>query len=254
MSDYEPNDSVAIVNGVGEAVERIRTEGFAIIPDLVDGARLAKLSDDSDALLHPIDNQPGLNGTRVTGRMFKGLFRSSRAFDDIVVNPTIMAVVSGVLAPGKPRRHHYGTGPGIQLSTAMIKDVQPGENIRALHQDDGYFPIPRPRQPLVVNTLLAIDPFTAANGGTTLVPGSHLWKKRLEPDHDFVTVEMDAGSILMFDGALWHGHGPNTTRDQCRRALNLYYSCHWLRQIEGHYCGLPEAEVHGLPETLKALL
>lgn len=246
----------AIAPTIEAAVERIRTEGFAVIPNLVDEDRLARLSEDSDALLHPIPNQPGLNGTRATGRMFKGLIRSSRAFDDIVVHPTILAVVRGVLVDSKQTNAGYygGAFRDIQLSTAMIKDVQPGEGIRTLHQDDGFFPIPRPRQPLAVNTLLAIDPFTVENGATRVVPRSHHWSKTLEPDHDFVTVEMDAGSILMFNGAVWHGRGPNTTADRCRRALNLYYSCSWLRQVDGHYCGLPEVEVERLPGTLKALL
>lgn len=244
------------MTNVEAAVERIRTEGFAVIENLVDEDRLARLSDDSDALLHPTPNQPGLNGTRATGRMFKGLFRTSRAFDDIIVHPTVLGVVRGVLVGSKQTKPgFYGGGfRGIQLSTAMIKDVQPGQDIRAMHQDDGFYPIPRPRQPLTVNTLLAIDPFAVENGATRLVPRSHLWSKRIEPDHDFVTVEMDAGSILMFDGAVWHGRGPNTTAGQCRRALNLYYSCSWLRQLDGHYCGLPEVDVHRLPATLQALL
>ena len=244
------------MTNVEAAVERIRTEGFAVIENLVDEDRLARLSDDSDALLHPTPNQPGLNGTRATGRMFKGLFRSCRAFDDIIVHPTILGVVRGVLVGSKQTKPgFYGGGfRGIQLSTAMIKDVQPGEDIRAMHQDDGFYPIPRPRQPLTVNTLLAIDPFAVENGASRLVPRSHHWSKRIEPDHDFVTVEMDAGSILMFDGAVWHGRGPNTTAGQCRRALNLYYSCSWLRQLDGHYCGLPEVDVHRLPTTLQALL
>ena len=245
----------AVTPSIEAAVERIGTEGFAVIPNLVDEDRLARLSDDSDALLHPVPNQPGLNGTRATGRMFKGLFRSSRAFDDIIVHPTILAVVRGVLVGSEQTKTgYYGGFRGIRLSTTMIKDVQPGEDIRALHQDDGFFPIPRPHQPLAVNTLLAIDPFTVANGATRVVPRSHHWSKKLEPDHDFETVEMDPGSILTFNGAVWHGRGPNTTADRCRRALNIFYSCSWLRQLEGHYCGLPEVEVDRLPATLKALL
>ena len=246
----------ATTPSIEAAVERIGTEGFTVIPNLIDEDRLARLSDDSDALLHPIPNQPGLNGTRATGRMFKGLFRSSRAFDDIIVHPRILAVVRGVLVGSAQTEADYygGAFRDIQLSTAMIKDVQPGEDIRTLHQDDGFFPIPRPRQPLAVNTLLAIDPFTLENGATRVVPRSHHWSRRLEPAHDFVTVEMEAGSILMFNGAVWHGRGPNTTADHCRRALNLYYSCSWLRQVDGHYCGLPEADVDLLPAPLKALL
>lgn len=242
------------MTSVDGAVERIRTEGFAVLPDIIDESRLQRLSEDAEGLLHPVPNQPGRNGTLVTGRMFKGLLRASRAFDDLVVHRTITAVAAGVLAPAVRKGSRFVHSRGIQLSTAMIKDVQPGEDIRALHQDDVYIPLPRPRQPLVVNTLLAIDPFTVENGATRLVPRSHRWSRRIEPEHDFVTVAMDAGSILLFDGAVWHGRGPNTTADRCRRALNLYYSCSWLRQVEGHYCGLPEADVDRLPEALKALL
>ena len=64
----------AVTHSIEAAVERIGTEGFAVIPNLVDEDRLARLSDDSEALLHPIPKQPGLNGTRATGRMFKGSF------------------------------------------------------------------------------------------------------------------------------------------------------------------------------------
>lgn len=113
------------MDATDQAVERIRSEGFAVIPDLVDGARLARLSTDSDSLLHPIENRPGLTRIRVTGRMFKGLFQSTRMFDDIVVDSTILAVLRSVLAPGSIAKRHYATGPGIQLSTAMFKDVQP---------------------------------------------------------------------------------------------------------------------------------
>ncbi len=246
-----------VVTTVEAAVLRIRTEGFAVIENIIDSDRLARLSDDADGLLHPLSNQPGLNGTRVNGRMFKGLISASRAVDDLVVHPKITAVVAAVLAP----KVGNGWAPGyahdlrgIKLSTAMIKDVQPGEDIRAFHQDDGFYPLPRPRQPLVVNTLLAIDPFTEANGATRVVPRSHRWSKRLESDDAFEVVEMDPGSILMFDGAVWHGRGPNFTNDQCRRALNLYYGCAWLRQLEGHHCGLAEAEFQRLPEALQALL
>ncbi len=236
---------------IGAAVQRIRAEGYAVLDRIVDAERLARLAEDAEGLLHPID-EVGVNGERVRGRMFKGLFRSSRAFDDLIVHPDILAVVRGVLAP--EARKVRGMFGDVQLATAMIKDVQPGQGIRALHQDDVFFPLPRPHQPLVVNTLLAIDPFTVANGGTRVVPGSHRWGSPLQADHDFTTIEMDAGSILMFDGAMWHGRGPNTTPDRCRRALNLYYSCSWLRQLEGHYCGLPEADVARLPAPLQALL
>lgn len=63
----------------------------------------------------------------------------------------------------------------------MIKDVQPGEGIRAFPQDDGFYPIRRPRQPLVVNALLATDPFTNANSATRVVRRSYRWDQAADP-------------------------------------------------------------------------
>ncbi len=242
------------MRSVETAVQEIRDVGYTIIPNLIDGPRLRRARADADALLGPTPiEMPGLDG-KVTGRMCKGLFRKSRAFDDLYAHPTVLAVVRGVLADPERKRSYLTFGSGIQLSTVMIKDVQPRENIRHMHRDDGWYPIPRPRPPIVVNTLLALDPFTRETGGTLVVPGSHKWTRPVEQDHEHVVVEMDAGSILMFDGSLWHNNGANQTADRTRRALNMYYSQSWLRQVEGPYLGLTTGEVEELPEPLRAIV
>ena len=43
-----------------------------------------------------------------------------------------------------------------------------------LHQDQGYVPLPYPPFPLVCQVIYLIDDFSQANGGTILVPRSHL--------------------------------------------------------------------------------
>ena len=241
------------MHDIETAVQEIKDVGYAIIPNLIDGPRLRRAQADADALLGPTPiEMPGLDG-KVIGRMCKGLFRKSRAFDDLYAHPTVLAVVRGVLVDPERKRSYLSFGSGIQLSTVMIKDVQPRESIRHMHRDDGWYPIPRPRPPIVVNTLLALDPFTRETGGTLVVPGSHKWTRPVEQDHEHVVVEMDAGSILMFDGSLWHNNGANKTADRTRRALNMYYSQSWLRQVEGPYLGLTTDEVRDLPETLKAI-
>lgn len=242
------------MDSVETAVRQIREVGYAVIPNLIDGPRLKQAQADADALLGPTPiEMPGLDGG-IIGRMCKGLFRKSRAFDDLYAHPTVLAVVRGVLVDPERKRSYLSFGSGIQLSTVMIKDVQPRENIRHMHRDDGWYPISRPRPPIVVNTLLALDPFTRETGGTLVVPGSHKWTGPVEQDHEHVAVEMDAGSILMFDGSLWHNNGPNRTADRTRRALNMYYSQSWLRQVEGPYLGLTTDEVGELPETLRAIV
>ena len=140
----------------------------------------------------------------------------------------------------------------MSVGTAMCPD--PGVDPQGLHQDDGHYPLARPRPPFIANTLIALDDFTRANGATRFVPGSHKWTKPVEQDIKVVYAEMPAGSLLVFDGALWHGGGGNTTEDQRRRSINLNFNLSWLRQQENQYVGLPRDVWLGLPERLQRLL
>ena len=134
----------------------------------------------------------------------------------------------------------------------MIK-IFPGETSQPLHQDDGHWPVPRPHQPFVLNTMFAIDPFTVENGGTTLVPGSHLSDEPVDQSAARTAVSMPAGSLLAWDGATWHGGGANTSCQE-RLGLNINYNVGWLRQQENQFVSIPPAEVLSRPERLQRLL
>jgi len=41
-----------------------------------------------------------------------------------------------------------------------------------MHYDDSFYPIPRPRPPISMTVVMAIDAFTAENGATMIIPGS----------------------------------------------------------------------------------
>ncbi|MCS5567675.1 MAG: phytanoyl-CoA dioxygenase family protein [Pseudomonadales bacterium] len=233
------------------AIQEIEDVGYTIIPEIITPSRLARAQQDAEKLLHNIPAK-GLNGTRIEGRMCKGLFAKTRAFDDIAANTTITTIVNAVLHPNGPARY-YSQKQSAQLGSAMIKDVRPGEDIRVLHRDDNY-PIPHPHPPLIINSLLALDPFNDETGGTWVVPRSHSWSGDVSTSAEHVTVSMDPGSIVLFNGALWHGHGPNYSPEQTRRALNLLYTCSWLRQWEGEHLGIPETEWNSLAPAVKAIL
>ena len=83
--------------------------------------------------------------------------------------------------------------------------------------------------------------FTAENGGTVLVPGSQRWGNEFPgPDTPKITIEMPAGSLLIYSGSLWHGGGANHT-DQPRLGVVLHYSASWLRPVENHVLAVPPA-------------
>ena len=83
-----------------------------------------------------------------------------------------------------------------------------------------------------VNILVAIDPFTAANGGTLVAPGTH--QSPAPPPVDelesrAVPVECPAGGLVVFDSTLWHAAGPNTSgRD--RLGVNHQFTRSYLKQ------------------------
>ena len=78
--------------------------------------------------------------------------------------------------------------------------------------------------------ILMIDDFRAENGATRFIPGSHRWPevprdrmRDCKADYDTQTLACGpAGSMIVFNGSIWHGHCANTT-DQPRRSIQGYF-------------------------------
>ena len=139
-------------------------------------------------------------------------------------------------------------GRGFLLSSANANFACKGGSAMFLHQDQGYVPLPYPPFPLVCQVIYLIDDFSQANGGTILVPRSHLvlsngknFKKKdiMINNREIGAISATApkGSCLIFDGRLLHGTGANTT-DRPRRGLLFYYCRGWIRQQENIYLSL----------------
>ena len=175
-------------------------------------------------------------------RRIYALFAKTRAFDSLALHPLLLSVLDATL------------GPSYQLSAPTGIEIGPGEKAQGLHMDDGIYPLPRPHPEVVLNSMWALDDFTAENGATRVVPGSHRWTDRIPIDPDeTVTVTMPAGSVLFIAGTLWHGGGANRT-DRPRLGVLLEYAAGWLRQQENHVLAVPPEIVATLPERLQELI
>ena len=142
----------------------------------------------------------------------------------------------------------------IQLTIASSVNLLTGETAQAFHRDDGYYPLPRPHVPLVVNTMWAIDDFTAENGATLILLETHLTADPDPPkDVQPVSATMSAGSIVLWDGSLFHAGGSNET-DAARLGLTVIYCRAWLRQQENQFVGVPPSLVKALPRQLQKLI
>ncbi|MFC4726541.1 phytanoyl-CoA dioxygenase family protein [Glycocaulis abyssi] len=106
----------------------------------------------------------------------------------------------------------------------------------------------------MMNAIWALSPFTAANGATRVIPGSHKWDKDRLPDPDDVRrAEMDPGDVLIFLGSTLHGGGANTSGEN-RTGAVISYNLGWLRQTENFYLSIPWEVAAQMPEKLQRLL
>lgn len=63
---------------------------------------------------------------------------------------------------------------------------------------------------------------------------------------------MPAGSVMLFDSALWHGGGANTS-DTRRFAFSCAYCWGWMRQQENLQLGIPRETAARFPRRLQEL-
>ena len=159
----------------------------------------------------------------------------------IPVHPEVLPIVEGVL------------DDGCLISSLSSIDIGPGETAQPIHADDQLIPLPKPHVATVCNTMWALTDFTAANGATRVIPGSHLRDHSPDfgRDYDSVPAEMPKGSVLVWHGSLWHGGGANQT-DQRRIGIAMNYCAGWIRQQENQQLGIPVDVVADLPAPAAA--
>ena len=63
----------------------------------------------------------------------------------------------------------------------------------------------------MVGFIFMIDEFQPENGATCFAPGSHQQTGIGEADVRVVPACGQAGSMIIYNGSVWHGHGANAT-------------------------------------------
>jgi ectoine hydroxylase-related dioxygenase (phytanoyl-CoA dioxygenase family) len=224
-------------------VERVVRDGYTIVSDAIDVALLDALQADLARIEHDERVAAGDNvfeGFR-TVRIYNLLARG-KVYESIPVHDSVLPIVEQVL------------DSGCLVSSLSSIAIDPGEVAQPIHADDQLIPLPRPHVPIVCNTMWAVTDFTAQNGATRLVPGSHARDRA--PDFgeplETIAAEMRRGSVLVYNGSLWHGGGANGSTAR-RIGIAMNYCAGWVRQQENQLLGIPLETARGFSPRLRKL-
>lgn len=233
-------DASASADDVFACLEEV---GYAIVRELVPQDAMDRLNADFDPYIEAVPlGRTDFAGFRT--KRINNLVVKSKICQDLAQHPLVMALCDRVLLPYCVRYHLH--------VTALI-DLQPGERAQELHRDGSIYPV-RTEIPMTLSTIWACSDFTAENGGTQVVPGSHRWPHERKPtEAEVVSAAMPRGSLLLYASNLIHGSGANNSNG-VRRGMTLQYNLGWLRQEENQYLSLPVEQARTLPESLQRLI
>lgn len=190
-----------------------------------------------DTGAHPSKYEGQGVNQRVSSLVNKGAI-----FHELASHPALGEVLQHVL------------GERFLLTSFTANITSPGCLPQSLHQDQGYVNRPQPAYAIVANVAWMLDDVDEVNGGTRVIPGSHLWDSAIgDRTYTEVSTTAPAGTALVIDGRTWHAAGENNSRS--RRHVLLSNFCRvWVRQQENPFLAVaPEVEAELTPRMRRLL-
>jgi ectoine hydroxylase-related dioxygenase (phytanoyl-CoA dioxygenase family) len=239
---------------VERILETLLEDGGVIVDDLVDPATLRAINAEVDAWVTAAD--PAMRHLNPAIQIFfgdrtkhvGGLAGKSRTFaTEVMVHPVYKHLCDAILLPSCAR---------WQLNLAHLIARGPGAENQFLHRDEDVWNlVPRPHPEIQVASIIALVDFSAANGATRVIPGSHRWgRERYPADDEIADAEMRAGAAVIYLGSTMHGGGANSTADAWRRGVHISYTLGWLRTEENNYLAVPPEIARELPRACQEVL
>ncbi|MEM7077226.1 MAG: phytanoyl-CoA dioxygenase family protein [Pseudomonadota bacterium] len=228
-----------------DILEVMERDGAAILSDVIDPDTIERVV----AEVRPWIDATPMGRDNFAGKLTKrtgALVARTEACRELVVNQNIVRTAQAFLGPYTD---------SILLHLTQTIEIYPGSRAQSFHRDrqawGDYLPASLEPQ---FNTIWALSPFTAENGATRCVPGSHRWEhdRRAEP-HEITHAEMAPGSVFLYSGSVVHSGGENRS-DAARLGLNITYTLNWLRTEENQYLSCPPEIAKDLDPHLQELL
>jgi ectoine hydroxylase-related dioxygenase (phytanoyl-CoA dioxygenase family) len=232
---------------------RLDRQGYTIIEDYLSAAQIERFREGLAPHLGQYRGRNPFEG-HTTERVYTLVGRGP-IFEEAASDPRLLAILDRMLLPN------------YLLSADHAICIYPGEKAQGLHNDDSFYPFPKPRRAISVSVIGAIDAFTPENGGTVMYPGSHKWTlersravpmarmrgEETEDTRGVYHLTMPPGAICVFPGTLLHGAGANRT-DAARLAFTNQYCEPWARPQENFFLGVPKERVARMSREMQILL
>jgi ectoine hydroxylase-related dioxygenase (phytanoyl-CoA dioxygenase family) len=216
----DPTDNVT-QNRLAQLHER----GYTLIPDFLSPQRLEQVNALYDTMLGSHSGRNNFEGN-CTERIYT-LVARDKLFQDIAEDPRIMALCDALFMPN------------YLLTANQAIVISPGETPQPWHTDDSFYPIPRPRPMISLSTIVAVGDFTVANGGTQIIPGSHLWSDE-QIAGDYVSGNRESD--------------PDFGKKLQGMALDMTNCEPWARPQENFFLAIPPAKVAQMSAKMQSLL
>ena len=266
------SDPEAVADFDEAVLSSLDRHGFVVIeravaPSCCDGL-VAEMRPYIDATPHGLH---GLGGTRRVG----ALVARSKASHGMIAHPAVLRLAKSVLAEqqlsgdsvkigGRTGKGRKGFRYPWQLHLTQIIDVGPGGGTDVhphqlkMHRANGMWTYDFQYAGLdpQVECMWALTDFTAANGATHIVLGSHREQPRgggLSHTEPTVQAAMPKGSVLIWTGWSVHGAGANTSRER-RIGMNINYALAFLAQEENQLLACPPHLARQLEPALQRLI
>jgi ectoine hydroxylase-related dioxygenase (phytanoyl-CoA dioxygenase family) len=215
---------------------RIRKDGYTILRSVWDEVTCARARARLDELHRELtpDAAPGsafqASALYNKGEVFEGVYQDVRLLrivrhflgDDATIMSLGDTAIHGVVTPFRP-------GPQPDVITGLHNDG----SLTGAFQGVGT-PADDSRRivshVLYLQAIWCLSPFSKERGGTSFVPGSHLVADLPVPPAPVpgqTNVEAAAGDVFLYNTALWHTAGANTSQHS-RYAILSGWTRSWL--------------------------
>lgn len=235
---------------LAQTVEALTYVGYEVVTDVFGAAELAGIREAMFSARDAIRADVGEERLERAGEL--GVLRLMVKYEPsllhVLEKPEMLAIVDATVSPTAI----------LHLQNGFILPSFARGSVPVTFQTTFHRDFPRHLRGYVasVNCLLTVDEFSAENGGTLVVPGTHQLAEKPSDgylERNAVPVEAPAGSLIVFDSSLWHAAGANVSgRD--RLGINHQFTRSFIKQQIDYVRALGDDLFQALPDRTQQLL